>query len=175
MKILVDKMPTIPSQCVLASHLHSNSGRICSLGKGAPACVDTKYCSYLKVDFLKKEFHIPKQDIVLHPFTATTYSEAAMRTADKTLSKEKALMEGLVGINSEAGEALDIWKKYEFHKHDLDKEAIAYELGDVLWYLNEAALALGYSLEQIMLANIKKLEERYPNGFDPERSKNREG
>ena len=107
-------------------------------------------------------------------YTPQMYQELAATTADPKLSTEKALVEGLVGINSEAGEALDIWKKYEFHKHDLDKKAIALELGDTLWYLTEAAVALGYSLEDIMKMNIEKLEKRYPNGFDPERSKNRE-
>lgn len=107
-------------------------------------------------------------------YTPYHYQLAANMTADPNLSLEKALVEGLVGINSEAGEALDIWKKYEFHKHDLDKKAIALELGDVLWYLTEAAVALGYSLEDIMKMNIDKLNKRYPNGFDPERSKNRE-
>lgn len=106
-------------------------------------------------------------------YTPYHYQVAAKATADPKLSTEKALVEGLVGMNSEAGEALDIWKKYEFHKHDLDKKAIALELGDVLWYLTEAAVALGYSLEDIMKMNIEKLSKRYPDGFDPERSKNR--
>lgn len=107
-------------------------------------------------------------------YTPYHYQVDATRTADPALSAEKKILEGLVGINSEAGEALDIWKKYEFHKHDLDAKAIALELGDVLWYLTEAAVALGYSLEDIMKMNIEKLSKRYPDGFDPERSKNRE-
>ena len=107
-------------------------------------------------------------------YTPYIYQVDATRTADPKLSATRKILEGLVGINSEAGEALDIWKKYEFHKHDLDKKAIALELGDVLWYLTEAAIALGYSLEDIMKMNIEKLKKRYPDGFDPERSKNRE-
>lgn len=109
-----------------------------------------------------------------HIYTPYIYQIEATRTADPKLSAEKKILEGLVGMNSEAGEALDIWKKYEFHKHDLDVKAIALELGDVLWYLTEAAVALGYSLEDIMKMNIEKLSKRYPEGFDPERSKNRE-
>lgn len=107
------------------------------------------------------------------PITAMTYQQQAMRTADPTLTKEKSLLEGLAGLNSEAGEALDVWKKYEFQGHDLDRKAIALELGDALWYLTEAARALGYDLDEIMKMNIVKLQERYPNGFDPEKSKNR--
>lgn len=106
-------------------------------------------------------------------YSPSGYTNAAMRTVDPKLTEDKRLLEGLVGMNSEAGEALDIWKKYKFQGHDLDKWAIALELGDVLWYLTEAAVALGYSLEEIMKMNIKKLQERYPNGFDPEKSRNR--
>jgi len=101
------------------------------------------------------------------------YQTDAMRTVDPKLTEDKRLLEGLAGMNSEAGEAFDVWKKYKFQGHDLDREAIALELGDVLWYLTEAAVALGYSLEEIMKMNIKKLQERYPNGFDPEKSRNR--
>lgn len=107
------------------------------------------------------------------PITAMTYQQQAMRTADHNLTKEKALLEGLVGLNSEAGEALDIWKKYEFQGHVLNREAIALELGDALWYLTEAARALGYDLDEIMKMNIVKLSQRYPDGFDPEKSRNR--
>lgn len=107
-------------------------------------------------------------------YTPYDYQTAASRTMDYRLSTHRRLLEGLVGMNSEAGEALDIWKKFEFHNHDLDKKAIAMELGDVLWYLTEAAVALGYSLEDIMKMNIEKLRKRYPDGFDPERSKNRD-
>lgn len=108
------------------------------------------------------------------PTTAYMYEKQALRTVNPRLSYDRLLIEGLVGINSEAGEALDIWKKFEFHDHILDKKSIALELGDVLWYLTEAAVALGYSLEDIMDMNIEKLKKRYPNGFDTERSKNRE-
>lgn len=121
-------------------------------------CNDTSKCTHLKLK---------------GPYTPTRYQTDAMRTVDPKLTEDKRLLEGLVGMNSEAGEALDIWKKYKFQGHDLDKEAIALELGDVLWYLTEAAVALGYSLETIMKMNIKKLSQRYPDGFDPEKSKNR--
>ena len=101
------------------------------------------------------------------------YHEDVMRTSNPCLSFRAMLEEGLMGINSEAGEALDILKKHRFQNHELDKEHIAIELGDVAWYLTEAAHALGYSLEEILLMNIDKRNNRYPNGFEPERSLNR--
>ena len=45
----------------------------------------------------------------------------------------------------------------------------------MLWYLAEIADALGVTLEDIARRNIDKLRKRYPDGFDPERSINREG
>ena len=48
------------------------------------------------------------------------------------------------------------------------------ELGDVLWYWIQGCIALGYTPEEVMQENIKKLEKRYPNGFEVARSENRE-
>lgn len=84
------------------------------------------------------------------------------------------LINGLMGLNGEAGEAIDILKKHLFQGHDLDREHLAKELGDVAWYLAVSADALGYSLEQILQMNIDKLRARYPDGFEAERSVNRE-
>lgn len=84
------------------------------------------------------------------------------------------LINGLMGLNGEAGEAIDILKKHLFQGHDLDKEHLAKELGDVAWYLAISADALGYSLEEILQMNIDKLKARYPEGFDEDRSVNRE-
>ena len=83
------------------------------------------------------------------------------------------LMEGLLGLNGEAGEASDILKKALFQGHNLDRDHIAKELGDVAWYLALAADAIGYDLETIMRMNIEKLRMRYPDGFEAEKSLNR--
>lgn len=84
------------------------------------------------------------------------------------------LLEGLMGMNGEAGEASDILKKVLFQGHKLDREHMAKELGDVCWYIALAADAIGYTLEEVMQMNIDKLYARYPNGFETERSVNRE-
>ena len=83
------------------------------------------------------------------------------------------LINGLRGLNGEAGEAIDILKKHLFQGHDLDREHLAKELGDVAWYLAVSADALGYSLEKVMQMNLDKLCARYPDGFETERSANR--
>lgn len=77
------------------------------------------------------------------------------------------LIQGVMGLNGEAGECVDILKKHLFQGHDLDKEHIAKELGDVSWYIAVTAAAIGYDLETIFQMNIDKLKERYPDGFDP--------
>lgn len=79
-----------------------------------------------------------------------------------------------MGLNGEAGEALDILKKILFQGHGIDRNHIALELGDIAWYLALSADAIGYDLETIMSMNIEKLKARYPNGFETERSVNRE-
>lgn len=83
------------------------------------------------------------------------------------------LLEGLMGLNGEAGEAVDILKKALFQGHKLDREHIAFELGDICWYLALAADAIGYDLETIMKMNIDKLYARYPDGFEVDKSVNR--
>ena len=70
-----------------------------------------------------------------------------------------------MGLNGEAGEAIDIFKKYLYQGHPLDRDHLARELGDVAWYLALSAHALGYSLEDVFEMNIEKLEKRYPRGY----------
>lgn len=102
--------------------------------------------------------------------TLNAYQDAALRTAKKDISEKEQLIEALMGLNGEAGESIDILKKYLFQGHGLDKEHLAKELGDVLWYLAVSAKAIGYSLDDIARMNIEKLAARYPIGFDAERS-----
>ena len=48
------------------------------------------------------------------------------------------------------------------------------ELGDVMWYVALMADLMNVPLEYVMQANIEKLERRYPDGFSPAASVNRE-
>lgn len=107
--------------------------------------------------------------------TINEYQEACLRTEpmDAKITDTTRLENGLMGLNGEAGEAIDIMKKFLFQGHELDKKHLAKELGDVAWYLAVTADALGYYLEDIFQMNIDKLKARYPDGFDPELSKHR--
>ncbi|MBP1557361.1 MAG: nucleoside triphosphate pyrophosphohydrolase family protein [Oscillospiraceae bacterium] len=101
---------------------------------------------------------------------ANEYQELAMRTLNPNLNKRDVLINSVMGLCGESGEAIDIVKKWMAHGHELDKEHLAKELGDIAWYLAEAATALDIPLEDILQANIDKLKKRYPEGFETERS-----
>ena len=101
------------------------------------------------------------------------YQELAMTTLNPELSKRDVLINSVMGLCGESGEAIDIVKKHLAQGHELDKEALIKELGDVAWYLAETAYALDVPLEDVLQRNIDKLKARYPQGFDASRSINR--
>lgn len=100
------------------------------------------------------------------------YQKLAQRTSNTKLKSDK-LLNGLMGLNGEAGECIDVLKKYYFQGHELDKDKIIDELGDVLWYIGEICQGLGIAMEDVAIHNIEKLKKRYPNGFEKERSLHR--
>ena len=101
------------------------------------------------------------------------YQKLALRTAS-TLEPDKLVLNGALGLNGESGEVADHIKKHLFQGHELDKNNLAKELGDICWYIAIMAEGLGYDLETIMQMNIDKLRKRYPQGFEAERSLHRE-
>ena len=106
--------------------------------------------------------------------TVNEYQKLAMTTLNPNLSKKDILINGVMGLCGEAGEAIDIVKKHLAQGHPLDREKLLKELGDIAWYLAEVATVLGYDLEDILQANIDKLRKRFPEGFEVERSIYRE-
>ena len=105
--------------------------------------------------------------------TVNEYQQLAMALLNPALSQKDVLINGVMGLCGEAGEAIDIVKKYLHQGHELDKKKLAAELGDIAWYLAETAHALDIPLEEIFRGNIDKLKRRYPEGFSTERSINR--
>ncbi len=106
--------------------------------------------------------------------TANEYQKLAMTTLNPKLSRKDVLINGVMGLCGEAGEAIDIVKKHLAQGHELDREGLIGELGDIAWYLAETAFALDVELEEVLSGNIDKLKKRYPQGFDRERSVHRE-
>ena len=97
------------------------------------------------------------------------------------LDREGANIERLttagVGLAAESGEFLEIVKKMVFQGkpwNDANREHLIIELGDVMWYVAQACMALEIDFEDVVKGNVKKLEKRYPGGsFNIGQSENR--
>ena len=97
------------------------------------------------------------------------------------LDREGANIERLttagVGINAEGGEFLEIIKKMVFQGkpwNEDNREHLIIELGDIMWYVAQACMALDISFDDVIRGNVKKLEKRYPGGsFSVDKSENR--
>ena len=116
-----------------------------------------QYCEHLKASY--------KDNL-----TANDYQRMAMRTAGDYENDYDMLRNAVYGLNCESGEVIDILKKHEFQGHEMDYGKIMDEAGDVCWDIALLASALNVPLEEIMLRNVRKLMERYPDGFDKNRS-----
>jgi NTP pyrophosphatase (non-canonical NTP hydrolase) len=81
------------------------------------------------------------------------------------------------GMSAEAGEFMEIVKKLKFQGKPYDaanKEHLTKELGDIMWYVAQACLALDMRLDEVLYINTLKLAARYPDGFfDANYSENR--
>lgn len=94
------------------------------------------------------------------------------RTVDK-VQRALDISNYSMGLAGETGEIVDLLKKHIHHGHELDREKVKAELGDVLHYVSGLTSMLGFTLEDVATANITKLQKRYPNGFSEKDSINR--
>ena len=103
-------------------------------------------------------------------------SDRLVALDEKGANIERLLTAG-VGINAEGGEFLEIIKKMVFQGKpwdDHNREHLIIELGDLMWYVAQACMALGVSFDDVIARNVQKLEKRYPGGsFDVYYSENR--
>lgn len=106
---------------------------------------------------------------MMNGLTFDAFHVDAQRTSNTGTPRDK-LVNGALGLAGECGECCDAIKKYLYQGHSYDPWALAKEIGDVLWYCAEIASGIGFSLEAIAKMNIDKRSERYPNGFEAERS-----
>jgi len=105
--------------------------------------------------------------------TLAEYQNLAGRSAGAGGDGEQRLIVSALGLAGESGEFANLVKKMTAHGHPFEKAALEDELGDVLWYLAEAATAAGLDLGEIANQNVQKLIKRYPDGFSQENSINR--
>lgn len=75
------------------------------------------------------------------------------------------LNHSVLGMAGEVGELAAVVERHVYYGQELDRDGAVEELGDALWYLAEACNALGVSLEDVMRANIRKLQARYPEKY----------
>lgn len=99
--------------------------------------------------------------------------------AARTLPQDKSDMELAsnlgMGLAGEAGELVDYMKKVHHHGHPVDLDHVEEEIGDLLWYVSMICEFYGLSTSRAARRNVEqKLANRYPDGFDEERSINRE-
>jgi NTP pyrophosphatase (non-canonical NTP hydrolase) len=93
--------------------------------------------------------------------TFDEYQKAAARTMNSRLSDRERLLDAAAGIAEEAGEVLAHVRKHLYQGRELNRDALAEELGDVLWCVAGVASASGLRLEDLCTANIRKLESRH--------------
>lgn len=107
--------------------------------------------------------------------TLNEYQALAQRTSRKDISADAHLFNGILGLAGESGECADLMKKHYYQDERNIYCDLIDELGDVMWYVAEAASALSVTLESIAQHNVDKLKKRYPDGFNADRSLHREG
>ena len=121
-------------------------------------------------------------------FVKSTTSRESLRTEvmmDRMLGLQRSneetqfsqLLTASIGMQAESGEFSEIIKKVIFQGKDWNEENrfhLKRELGDVLWYWVQGCMALGYTPEEVLEENIRKLSNRYPHGFEVLRSEERE-
>ena len=87
------------------------------------------------------------------------------------------LLTAAVGISAEGGEFMEIVKKMVFQGkpwNEPNREHLIIELGDVMWYVMQACMALEVPIDEVVERNVEKLKSRYPGGeFDVHYSENR--
>ena len=92
-------------------------------------------------------------------------------------SNIQRLLTAAVGISAEGGEFMEIVKKMVFQGKpwdDHNRKHLVIELGDVMWYVMQACMALNITLDDVIAGNVEKLKKRYPGGeFDVYKSENR--
>ena len=120
---------------------------------------------------MKKQGKVQKLDdyqtAALKYDTFVGYKDGLMKYSKDgiMLATENGLLEKVLGLPGEAGEAADKFKKILRDKNGVislaERDEIVKELGDVLWYVAMIAEYLEVPLSEVARANIDKLESRF--------------
>jgi NTP pyrophosphatase (non-canonical NTP hydrolase) len=107
---------------------------------------------------------------------SAAFTEALDIIEETSSVPPERLLTAALGICAEGGEFTEVVKKCVFQGKPMDEHTVYHlkrELGDVMWYISQACIALDTSIEDVIYMNIEKLEARYPDGFESFRSENR--
>ncbi len=128
-------------------------------------------------DLSKNTLALTQRISTLEGTTSTTQfsSGEIVRSAEINMA---TLMTSVIGMLAESGEFAEVVKKKLFQADSMFSEDEIFhmkrELGDVLWYWVQGCTALGFTPDEVMDENIRKLEKRYPDGFEVVRSEVRQ-
>ena len=106
-----------------------------------------------------------------------TLVDRLMEIHEKHYVEFSQLLTASIGMQAESGEFSEVIKKIIFQGKPFNEDEryhLKRELGDVLWYWVQGCTALGFTPQEVMEENIKKLEARYPNGFEVAKSEHRQ-
>lgn len=102
------------------------------------------------------------------------YANEIKRTMPNLGTNELDGLHMAIGIATEAGEVLDVYKKNLAYGKDLDVVNIKEELGDLMWYAVNLCTLLGADMRELLDTNVAKLRLRYPEGFTEDSAINRD-
>jgi len=111
---------------------------------------------------------------------STNYADLLSRLSQLEVESDvdvPRLLTAALGMSAEAGEFTEVVKKIFLQGKPYNEESVFHmkrELGDIMWYIAQACMALDTNFREIMEMNYEKLSARYPEGtFDVYRSENR--
>lgn len=118
---------------------------------------------------------LPEQKVPVSAYSAFVAARVKhpFDILDALLPSEVNLWHAATGISGEAGEFLDCVKKHVVYSQPLNRENAIEELGDLEFYMEQARQQLGVSREEVLAANVAKLEKRYPISYTDQAAKDR--
>lgn len=120
---------------------------------------------------------VTSEETLRHSKFMDRMAALAYRRVDEPEVNWPQLLTAAVGLPAETGEFSEIIKKCVFQGKEMNEDTHFHavrELGDIMWYWMQAVHALGMRPDDVIEENIRKLEARYPGGFEAFRSENRQ-
>lgn len=102
-----------------------------------------------------------------------TYQELSARTGARLANKQLDNIHMAMGMSTEAGELLDVFKKELAYGKEPDWINVEEEIGDEMWYIAGLCTINNLNFDKILEKNVQKLRVRYPELFTEEDANNR--